>query len=410
MKALIPFLLILIGVSFDALSAALTDSTPRSYQTIEAQIRGVTQPGNIWIERGRMQQAVWNDQSYLRSFETSKNGAGLIAAIGELETKWRKDSPDGYVQVMASATIQVQFGICRLRYLQNEPNLEQVIQYYGSNVLTRLPFASLETAGRAMKQLSMDVGGSCGEDQRTALDQIGRETALAPYLELLNRVETLMAIPAPSEWIGFTTAEREDIESGGTPASIGGVPVPANEQIDRADRIREFLHCRETFGPGEPQKVKDGWSGWQGVLETGFTAFLQRRYTGSETDLDEVQQAFDKCLTAPGLKERVILAAYKGKNPFADRRLSSLTQRSFSHALVGIVRPVSAGETVPQTPVVGSPAALPAVPRSVGGETGSPMAISVSSATKRSLPYLPLASVLAVGLVLFWHLSRSRPG
>lgn len=410
MNSRVAFLLILFATAADTSGASLGDVTPRGYLEVEAQVRQVTQPGSSSFGKGHIPREVYADQSYLSSFQKSQDGPGLITAIGELEAKWRKEALDGYVLVMASATIKVQDGIFQRRYLQNEPNLEQVIQFYGSNVLVRLPFVSLETAGRAMRQLSKDVGGSWGEAYRTALDHIGRETALIPFLEVLNRVETLMAIPATSESIGFTRAERDDFESGWTPDTIGGVPLPASDRIDRIGRLREFLNCRTRFGPGEPHHDKDGWSGWQKVLETGFTAFLQRHSTGSEADLDEVQQAFDKCLTAPGLRERIILAAYKGKNPFAGRRLSSLTPRNSSNALAGVLRPVSAGETVPQTPAVGSPAALSAVPRLVGGETGSPMAISVSSATKRGLPYLPLTGVLAAGLALWWFLSRSRPG
>ena len=323
-----------------------------------------------------------------------------------MEAKWRGDALDGYVQVMASATIHVQFAICRLRYLQDEPNLEQVIQFYGSNVLTRLPFVSLETAGRAMKQLSMDVGGRCGENQRTALDHIGRETALIPFLEVLNRVETLMGIPATSESIGFTMAEHEDFDSGFNPESIGGVPVPASERADRMGRLREFLHCRTSFGPGEPHQDKDGWTGWQRVLETGFTAFLQRHYSGSETDLDEVQQAFERCLIAPGLKERLILAAYKGKNPFAGRKLSSLTRKTSLDGLAAASSPKASSETAPQSRKLEMPAVLPVTPRSTVETSGAvdPM----PSATGRSLPYLPLAGILAAGLVLGWFLLRSR--
>lgn len=413
MKPSIPAIVSLSVAGFCALAASHAIAASRGYLEIEAQVRQVTQPGKGGFGKGQIPRDVRDDQNHLSSFQTSKDGPGLLSAIEELETKWRTGPLDGYVQVMAAATIAVQKWSGYPAYWRSEPNLEQVIQYHASNVLRRLPLVSLETAGRAMRQLAADVGGNCGENQRTALDRIGRDAALIPFLELLNRIETLMAIPANSGSIGFTRAERDDFESGFDPESIGGVPVPASERSDRFGRLREFLHCREIFGSGgDPQKVTDGWTGWQGVLETRFTTFVQRHYTESEADLDEVQQAFDKCLTAPGLKERIILAAYRGTNPFVGRQLSSSAKKAPSDSVSIAELQNASREPIPGVIKAEVPATPPpAKPPNSGVATRTQrIDVATRSTSPHRLPYIRLAGVLATGLALWWFISRSRGG
>jgi hypothetical protein len=368
------------------------------------------QPKSLDLERSRIEQLTQADYSDFLRFEKVRDGKGLLSAATSLNSRWSSENPDGYVRVIASAAVMLLRHSQSGYLLAGDAEVGPVVASFGSNVLNRLSNVSLAAAGRAMFQLCLDVGDE-RDGGKVVADVVAREAVLNPYLSLLNRIESRMAVSATNAWDVFTKEEQRNLKSGVPPSTLGGVAVSEREIEDRLFNIRELIRDHEMFGPPGTNNVRAGFSDWQRRLEGAFAAFLHRRYSDSDDDLDEVQQALDKHLVVPGLKERIILAAYNGTNPFAGRQLSASTKIA-SPEFAAVVKPPKAPtKQVPPHTKTDVSATLPAKSPNSGVHTWPErLDVATLSVSERSLPYLPLAGVLASGMFLWWFMFRSRSG
>ena len=135
-------------------------------------------------------------------------------------------------------------------------------------------------------------------------------------------------------------------------------------------------------------------------LPNDLAKIVQTRFTGSSEDLLIVKKAFDKNIKNPELKERLIKAVYGERNPFFGLSEQSTTEPG-GPSLADLTRK-SAAAVRDDMATGGSRGESPSTSAAATGETPQ-------STSPRSLPYLPLAGVLAAGVVLWWFISRSRP-
>ncbi len=128
--------------------------------------------------------------------------------------------------------------------------------------------------------------------------------------------------------------------------------------------------------------------------------FVRARFDRSVEDLKQVRRSLQSRITDPLLREKLMTAIYGSENPFL-----ALPEDS-----------VGAGGGPSLEALTRKSAAAGHGPQASGGSHGTSASASdtatsgaAPSTSPRSLPYLPLAGVLAAGVVLWWFLSRSRP-
>ena len=137
------------------------------------------------------------------------------------------------------------------------------------------------------------------------------------------------------------------------------------------------------------------------LMARSVAAFAQARFTMEPADLRKVQRALDKHITDPRLKARWVRLIYRGENPFLGLPEDPATEAG-GPSLAALTRKSAAS---------GHGALASGGSRGASASASAPAASEAAQSTSpRSLPYLPLAGVLASGLVLWWFLTRSRPG
>ncbi|PAW81866.1 MAG: hypothetical protein B9S33_15965 [Pedosphaera sp. Tous-C6FEB] len=240
-----------------------------------------------------------------------------MAFARELETKWTGSTPSGYVQALSGLAVGLLRGPPAFQDLEMSERLVR-----GS--FERLPEVPTQVAVGALLRFSKDWEVASGH-RLVPMDWIPREAALDAYVRVLTDVNAVLKSINSNAYDGLTEREAQALGSGVLPETFAGL-------TNRLDVIREFVKRREMLKEREFYDTKSGkeldsdpWGGHEEKLHRAFTNHIHRHYTLSPADLDEVQVALEKYVKDPALKERLILAAYKGTNPFLGRTVNAKT-------------------------------------------------------------------------------------
>ena len=407
MKVLAVTTLLLLNVHVSSQAADPPYSREADLQEVEMKIRKSVERSSSGSakekETFRVYQLVWADRRCLQDLSDKKDWAGLVKAATEMDARWRNDSPEVYVGVLSVAS--------RSLYYRDQIGQESaaLVQRFATNVLERLPVVPLAAAGEALGFLAYNLGHGQGE-LPTVMDTVPRQMGLNAFLGVVSRVDALVSIPRTNAFIGMTERERDSLAGGNYPLTMGGVTT-----LNLKERYREllqFLQDHRTFDVSPADHTNDHWSGHQGKLEKSLTGFLQKRYGHGSADLDEVQLALEKHLTNSVLRERVVLAAYKGTNPFTGRVLGPKPLKSVKPTPASDDSAEAKSNQVPATSA-GSPEVGKKKPKGVQVRPSdsltvvavtAPQAADLNAKT-RAFGWFALGCAALIGLIL-WRARR----
>ena len=264
-------------------------------------------------ERLRMRLQVQADQNYLRA-QKSAGAEALVGVAEELHLRWQADSPSGYIAVLGLASSLL------LDFSKRSDLATMQATRFGSNILVLLPTVPLPAASMGAGILANEHIWRPELPVSSLLDLQPREEGLKGMLVVVSRLETFMQSFSPeAELAKLSAEERFQIKSGDIPSAVDGKRLSYAEQGRYRDLLKQIQDHRSFDKPPPDRPKDDPWTGHQGKLEKALASFVQKRYTLKPADLDEVQLALDIYAKDPALKERLVLAAYKGTNPFVGR-------------------------------------------------------------------------------------------
>lgn len=349
-----------------------------------------------------MAQADGNHLAHLKWADGGRLDELVYPFAVEMETKWQNATKVGYVQALSTVAV----GLLD-RFSVSAQEMEMARRLVEGSV-ERLADVPTRVAVGALYRFSVSQGRN--ETPIIPMDWIPREQALAEYLRVLTDVREFLKTPEDSVFVGLTEAEKRYFLSGHTPTSTGGVlNTPADDETYR--KRREFLADRKFYDdkPGSDPKYELRY-GNELRLQGALTNHLQRHFTMAPADLDIIQLALDKYVKDPGLKERIVLAAYKGTNPFIGRTPAAKS------AAVAVVQPdaptpkteSSKGALAKGVTKTFSPTMAPEPPTGVGS---GPLATTPAVSGRNSGLWAAFAGAGALILFVLWRAqARGNPG
>jgi hypothetical protein len=302
----------------------------------------------------------------------------LIEASTQLHAKWMNDSHVGYVSVMPSASAYL------LDCFPENLNAKNLAVICASNSLARLSSVPLLTAGIGLTVLTKPANRFPREFNSALVDLLPRADALAGILGVLNRVEMFMrqqgGSPTPGETtlVGNGSAVDRGIE---VTRTLGTV-----EEFAASREAREKRETQAYFASIGEARPADPHSGHQKKLESNLLLFLKRRYDLTATNVAEVRAAFDRHVTVPALRERLLLAAYGSTN--------------YSAAATSIIDPVNEGHLNAVTTTVGP--AIQTDPATKSSKQAATHTVSERRSADPDLTPLAAASGVGVGHAALW--------
>lgn len=333
-----------------------------------------------WISRLRFEAAV----SESRGVVASKD----LVALMEMTDRWERDWQDGQleqaIRLFANASAMMS------PYAATNSAASLRMERYADLAMDRIPTAPFEEAEFCRLQFSL-VHPWTGKALVEILD---REKLLNSYVGLQQRMEDYVRVPLSEHVSGLgkrTSPETLRMQIGLTQEQINNLdPQIINEfAYRRHEQDRKYL----TDTNYVPSRIEQS--------AQHLAAFVQARFTMDQKDLRLVRRALDKHVTDPILRDRLVQLIYRGQNPFLGLPEDSATEAG-GPSLAALTRK-SAATVSGVLANGGSRGRSASAPDPATVET-------VQSTSPRSLPFLPLAAVLAAGLVLCWFISRSRPG
>lgn len=295
--------------------AVPTYSRERMLESAALQIETIQRDRNIPLleKRDRVAEIITQTDathfSYLRF--TVRDPVAVMTFARELETKWTGNTPSGYVQALSSLAVGLLRGPPAYQDLEMSERLVR-----GSFDL--LPEVPTKVALGALLRFNMDWEVS-SERRLVPMDWIPRDAALDSYVRVLGDVNAFLKNVNSNAYAGLTDSEVRSLGFDVWPETFAGRTNTLEARREFAQR-REMLKAREYYDSKVGKNLdNDPWGGHEEKLQRAFTNHLQRHYSMAPADLDEVQLALDKFVKDPALKERLVLAAYKGTNPFTGR-------------------------------------------------------------------------------------------
>ena len=328
----------------------------------------------------------------------------IIKTVIRIKKDWEDEPPDDAVYFLS--------GIAAT--LLDRPDRNSVVseQIFSatSSAIELLSKASLNRADEALSRLALQKR-STGASLTCALDSVSSEVGLAAYLQLQQRAATYLSIPF----------EQHVADFDGWRQYLDSKPVGMMTAVELL-ALQQGIESKVQFDLREAQwKYLTGIPDWSHPLDypkrslvkpderdlprpelmaRSVAAFAQARFTMEPADLRKVQRALDKHITDPILRDWLVQLIYRGENPFLGLPKAFATEAEVPSLAVLARKSAGAGQGVPASS--GSRGASASASAPATGETPQ-------STSPRSLPYLPLAGVLAAGVVLWWFIFRSRP-
>lgn len=325
------------------------------------------------------------DREILRTAVEAKDSTKVSEAAAMIYRNWNETQSDYSAPLLAEAAA---------RLLPNaEPGAVSwdLAMRLGSSAIDHLETTkSLKLRDYALTTLTAGPAGDPNNKHAIA-SYLDKNRLLSVELGMYQEAVNVAAISLPEQLKPFTIYMR--------PEAVNLLSSFPDEYFkSRATEIENFYRH---------QDVKEQWEHF--VKTNSFTGFsrietfprqiawlVKARFNGGHEDLLSVHRALQQCISDPELRDRLITAIYGPENPF-------LSLPPESHG-------TSSGPTLAQ--VSKRPITLQ------GGTFATERIPSISSpALDRDGPIpggkssrlLPIAAVLAAGLILCWLLSRSRP-
>lgn len=248
-----------------------------------------------------------------REAHKSGNADALAAAAQVLSLKWQTDEAAGRARVVSSASAKL------LDFSVTNEAVRTLATDLSSRALVLLPEVPLSVAGLCASMLSIEHTWVQDLPTPSLLDLQPRANGLNGMLALAERVDGFMRNFSPEAALAkLPRDERLKVKSGEIPVQVDGHRLSYEEQSRYRDLLNQLQDFRY-FAKTPPDGRGEAFTGHQGKLEKAVVVLIRKRYTLEPGDLDEVQLALDKYARDPALKERLVLAAYKGTNPFTGR-------------------------------------------------------------------------------------------
>ena len=332
------------------------------------------------------------DKDASRIDATDKAGSleQMLELAREIERDWGKLQSDQSAQLLGATATSL------VRRFRATPEAVSLAIQLGNAALDRIK----DIGSQAAQNLAMGTitGGpnSDPEDRTKVASYLDRTRVLDAELSLFQLAAACASVPLADQLKPF-----EDKTS---PATI------TFGQFQDAEHLERVVKQIENYYRYEELKYQ-----YKFLTETNAVygaprldlyprqigRFVRARFDRSVDDLKQVRHSLQSRITDPILRDKLMIAIYGSENPFlalpedsvgagGGPSLEALTKKSAASVSSSMASGSSHGPA--------APASAPAT-----GET-------TQSTSLRSLPYLPLAGVLAAGLVLWWFLTRSRPG
>jgi hypothetical protein len=160
------------------------------------------------------------------------------------------------------------------------------------------------------------------------------------------------------------------------------------------NRIREKSEFRAWFGPQNNDRR-------EGLLKD-ITNHINRAFTMTPADLAIVQASLEKHIPNPAFRERLVLAAYKGTNPFAVP-----VQGEEGTAKIGPRRAKADSKQVIVAKAVGTEGTQSVSIQPAAAVDSVPLATASGHSAGRSLLWLTFAGAITLIILLLWR-ARAR--
>lgn len=402
-----PLVYVLIGIIFELfyLRSALAQYSESEFARLIAGINSDRFLSSTAKEREIRRLMYSRDSRVLVEAGRNQSLKELIETVNRIKKDWEGAPPDDAVYFLSGIA-------ATLLDRRDRDSLvsEQVISATLSTV-ELLPKASLNRADEALSRLALQKPSS-GDSLACALDSINPEIGLTAYLRLQQRAATYLSIPFEQHVAGFDGWKQyRDSKPLGTMNSVELLAlqqgIESKVQFDLCETQWKYLTGKPDWShPLDYPKrtlVKADENDMRRpeLMARSVAAFAQTRFTMEPADLRKIQRALDQNITDPKLRDRLVQLIFRGQNPFLALPEDSVSAGG-GPSLKALTRKTAASGqgALANGDSRGAPASASA-PTTSGAAPGTP---------PRSLPYIPLAGVLATGLALWWFISRSRGG
>lgn len=320
----------------------------------------------------------------------------MISVADELHLKWETRAPSNYVAVLGRAiSLLLDMSI-------KEPSATAKAAQYGGEILSRLPAAPLDPANLGAGYLLKNHALSPEQPAVVALDLLPRAEALNGVLAVMARVNDFMQSFSPEVELAKLPEEaRRVVQAHATPEPQHGEFLPPADFALYLEFV-EKLERHRRFSKASSDPLDHGRAIFQVKREQALAEYIQRRYTLRPADLKELELLLDRHIKDPVLKERLVLAAFKGINPLAGRSpLAATTTQGQDQP--GATRTISAVQqgAEDQHPLKSSRASG-ANQVQMAADSGPLAAASIGSIANLVL-WLTIAGASALILLVLWR-------
>ena len=307
----------------------------------------------------------------------------LIPLADRIEESWKNGLPD-HAAVIFTRTARHLLPVSE----DNASVAGQVIRF-ATNALNLIPVATPLPSQNVLTLLNLEIRFGSNTTKSVA-DLVDRELMLDHSLRVQQRLEEYLNIPLAEH----TKPYNERL--------FPSEPSPPfrSPEANRALRENYDGFHRHDYQWKELTNTNRGPSRLESSKRE-LAQFVNKRFTTNAGDLQIIRRSLDRNITDPSLKDKLIRKIYRGQNPFLGLPVD-LAPGSGGPSLAALTR---------KSAVAGHGAMASGGSHGASASASAPATGETPQSTSpRSLPYLPLAGVLGAGVVLWWFISRSRPG